>query len=167
MAIIHSFPKFCFRMTYVISREGGVLHSNSLPMYSVGDRRQSLDLFWNLGIFFHCVCVCVCVCVCYMKPTSESFSARWELGAEWSICLPPLFHVKTSGVCCILYAPRGHASHFFPQLIGLEAWLEVKHLMDVGIVSMWQPYSLWISQHANRSKQCKQREGPNLYRGGW
>lgn len=53
MAIINSFPKFCFRMMYVISREGGVLHSNSLAMYSVGSRSQSLDLLWNLGIFCH------------------------------------------------------------------------------------------------------------------
>lgn len=57
MAIINSFPKFCFRMMYVISREGGVFHSNSLPIYSVGSRGQSLDLWWNLRIFFHHVSV--------------------------------------------------------------------------------------------------------------
>lgn len=52
IAIINSLSNFCFGMVYVVSRAGGIVHSNSLPMYNDGDRTLSLDLWGNLRIFF-------------------------------------------------------------------------------------------------------------------
>lgn len=52
IAITNYLPKLCFGMVYVISRAGGIVHSNSLPKYNDGDRTLSLDLWGNLRIFF-------------------------------------------------------------------------------------------------------------------
>lgn len=168
MAIMNSLPNFCFGMVYVISRAGGVVHSNShriLPWWWSYPFSESLGNPKDFSFIMS---------LCYMQFSLNHFL----LDGNWLLWAVPAFTpVTRESFMCLLhyFCSTGTCFPFFPQLIVLESCMEVTFLMDFGIVSMSQLYFLWIwselyflwiSQHANKSKQCKQREGPN-HRPGW
>ena len=133
-----------------------------IAYYHGGDHTLSLNLWGILRIFLSS---CLCV-ICNLSLNHFLLDGNWLLWAV--LAFTPV--TRESFMCLLHYlCSTGTCFPFFPQLIVLESCMEVTFLMDFGIVSMSQLYFLWIwselyflwiSQHANKSKQCKQREVP-------